>query len=672
MYVSKYNSFLCCAFVLKKYQRDFARQRQSEGVVTSSYAPSVSSKSTVTRPENVVTSSHAPSASPRSTITRPSKTPSTSSSATTFVYSPTYNGTASTTPACIGFCRRKRRDESGSETTGMPTNGRVPLGSNGTGLSPTSGHSGGLAALPGFVADPVTSPGTQVSGNGGGSFTGLPDGFLTGPVTVPRTHHHVNQTNDSLVTETPFEDVICLPEPDAYHPCEDIMGAKWLTVVSLMVGSVALVANLVVVVVVLSSERRFNVNRFLMSNLALADFFLGLYLFIVVCVSLDTSGEYYNHVRSWQHGAGCQIAGFLAVFSTELSVYTLTVITIERFLAIVYAMQVNTRLSFRAAARAMMTGWMLAVFLALLPLIGVNSYRDVAICLPFNADTSGSLAYVVTILVLNFVAFVVIAVLYGKMFRVVMDTGPTEGGPQRNDAKVAKRMSLLVFTDFVCWLPIAFFGLVAAFGRPLIGVEDSKFLLVFFFPLNSFCNPFLYAFFTKAFKREFFSLLSRFGFCHTRALHHKGTLISLIYSRSRTKRSTVVEDDRDTKPKRVSQVSATGLKLGNSFLNVTGDRYPSPKHENIPMTGLSNLAYTVESPLTASNDRVFFETAAIDGESPKSPARASHSGLASLGPSQLPRAISTSSINGIDGPAVEKRAKKPSVSFGDEPRLRRD
>lgn len=549
--------------------------------------------------------------------------------------------------------KRKRRDIPWGFETAAPT---------------TNGSSG--AITPGV---------TTGSSSGGPTF---PD-FLTDAVTLQSTIPHENTPNSSVpvVTEPPPGDVFCLPQRDAYHPCEDIMGATWLTVVSLMVGSVALVANLVVVIVMLTSDRRLNVRRFLMSNLAFADFCLGLYISILVCVSLDTSGEYYNHVRTWEHGAGCKIAGFIAVFSTELSVYTLTVITIERFFAIVYAMQVNTRLSLRKAVKVMIAGWFVAFFIAILPLAGVNSYQSVAICLPFNSDTKGDLAYVGIVLVLNFGTFLVIAGLYAKMFQVVVGSGPVEGAPQRNDAKVAKRMAMLVFTDFVCWTPIAFFGLLAAFGTPLIGVEDSKFLLVFFFPLNSLCNPFLYAFFTKAFKREFFSLLSRFGFCHTRALHYKGTLSSLIYSRSRTKRSTIAEDD--TRSKRISQISATSgmeIKPGNGFLNgniYENNQSHTPSQEYIPMKGVRNPAFGDESPVSPNNDDVFFDPTARATKaelSPKSTVRNSRledetPDSSNQSSPQIPRAPSVGSFHAIEGQFPEKRAKKQSVSFRDVPRV---
>ena len=71
-----------------------------------------------------------------------------------------------------------------------------------------------------------------------------------------------------------------------------------------------------------------------------------------------------------------------------------------------------------------------------------------------------------------------------------------------NDTRVAKRMALLVFTDFACWAPITFFSLTAAFKWELISLNDAKVFTIFVLPLNSCANPFLYAIFTKQFKKD--------------------------------------------------------------------------------------------------------------------------------------------------------------------------
>ena len=96
-------------------------------------------------------------------------------------------------------------------------------------------------------------------------------------------------------------------------------------------------------------------------------------------------------------------------------------------------------------------------------------------------------------------------------------------------------MALLVFTDFICWAPIAFFALLASCGVYLISLEQAKvtftimiykagagkpksicqkcdyiYIILFYLqvftifvlPLNSCCNPFLYAILTKQFKKD--------------------------------------------------------------------------------------------------------------------------------------------------------------------------
>jgi hypothetical protein len=91
---------------------------------------------------------------------------------------------------------------------------------------------------------------------------------------------------------------------------------------------------------------------------------------------------------------------------------------------------------------------------------------------------------------------------------------------------VAKRMALLVFTNLACWTPIAFFGLTAVAGYPLISVTHSKILLVFFYPLNACTNPYLYALITRQYRRDLFMLLAKHGLCVERAQRYRGTTYS--------------------------------------------------------------------------------------------------------------------------------------------------
>ncbi|XP_008503394.1 thyrotropin receptor isoform X3 [Calypte anna] len=324
-------------------------------------------------------------------------------------------------------------------------------------------------------------------------------------------------------------DVICTPEPDEFNPCEDIMGYQFLRIVVWFVNLLAILGNTFVLLILLTSHYKLTVQRFLMCNLAFADFCMGLYLLLIASVDLYTRSEYYNHAIEWQTGPGCNTAGFFTVFASELSVYTLTVITLERWYAITFAMRPNRKIRLRHALVIMLGGWLLCFLLALLPLVGVSSYGKVSICLPMDTETPVAEAYVVFILICNIIAFVIICACYIKIYVTVRNPQYKSGD---KDTKIAKRMAVLIFTDFLCMAPISFHALSAIMNKPLITVTNSKILLVLFYPLNSCANPFLYAIFTKAFRRDVFILLSKFGICERQAQVYRGQTVSAKKSKS--------------------------------------------------------------------------------------------------------------------------------------------
>ncbi|KAJ0061060.1 hypothetical protein NL108_005866 [Boleophthalmus pectinirostris] len=260
-------------------------------------------------------------------------------------------------------------------------------------------------------------------------------------------------------------EVACAPVPDEFNPCEDIMGFSFLRVTVWFVSLLAVLGNVVVLIVLLTSHYKLSVSRFLMCHLAFADLCMGIYLLLIASVDLHTRSEYFNHAIDWQTGPGCGLAGFFTVFASELSVYTLTVITLERWYAITFAMRLDRKLRLHHAAVVMVAGIYCAVH---------NPHYH-----------SGS-----------------------------------------KDTNIAKRMAVLIFTDFLCMAPISFYAMSAVMDRPLITVSNSKILLVLFYPLNSCANPFLYAIFTKAFRGDVFILLSKVGLCQQRAQLFRGQTVS--------------------------------------------------------------------------------------------------------------------------------------------------
>ncbi|KAJ3608121.1 hypothetical protein NHX12_025171 [Muraenolepis orangiensis] len=273
----------------------------------------------------------------------------------------------------------------------------------------------------------------------------------------------------------------CSPEPDAFNPCADIMEVLPLRVLIWVISILALLGNAAVLLVLLGSKSKLTVPRFLMCHLALADLCMGVYLVVIAAVDLLTRGRYYNF----------------------------------RWHTITHALRLDCKIRLRHACAIMAAGWAFAFLSALLPTLGVSSYRKVSICLPMEVESLVSQVYVVSLLLLNALAFAAVCAFYVSIYVTVRN--PSLAAARAPDAEVARRMAVLIFTDFLCMAPISFFAISAALKLPLITVSHAKLLLVLFYPINSCANPFLYAFFTRTFRRDFFLLAARFGLFSVRA-----------------------------------------------------------------------------------------------------------------------------------------------------------
>lgn len=108
------------------------------------------------------------------------------------------------------------------------------------------------------------------------------------------------------------------------------------------------IGNALVVVVVAANQQMRNTTNLLIINLALADL-----LFIVFCVPF-TASDY--ALPFWPFGdAWCKIVQYLVIVTAYASVYTLVLMSLDRYLAVVHPI---TSMSIRTEAN---TYWAIAV-----------------------------------------------------------------------------------------------------------------------------------------------------------------------------------------------------------------------------------------------------------------------------------------------------------------------
>ncbi|KAI0232930.1 hypothetical protein LSAT2_016795 [Lamellibrachia satsuma] len=292
----------------------------------------------------------------------------------------------------------------------------------------------------------------------------------------------------------------CSPQPDEFSSCEDLMANPLLQVSIWVLGISAFLGNLFVIVWRIRTDAS-KASSFFVINLGCSDFLMGLYLLIIGSVDAHYRGVYIVHADSWRSSNLCQAAGFLAMLSSEVSVFMLTVMTIERLLTIMYPLQFG-HMRLKHARLVTAAGWFVCVVLSAVPMLRLSYFGDAffgstGVCLPFTVSsvkTKGWEYSVVIFLVVNLVSFLIICFGYLAIFVSVRSQVRAMAGASTasmDEYKLAKRLALIVVTDFLCWVPIILIGF-AALGGVVVPPQVSAWIAVFALPLNSAVNPLLY------------------------------------------------------------------------------------------------------------------------------------------------------------------------------------
>nr|KAG5703793.1 hypothetical protein BaRGS_009591 [Batillaria attramentaria] len=238
--------------------------------------------------------------------------------------------------------------------------------------------------------------------------------------------------------------------------------------------------------------------RVLVANLCGSDLLMGVYLMMIGSADAYYRGQYVWKRETWTHSAACQAAGFLALVSSEVSAFMICIITLERLLVLRFPLTRHLHLTLHSALVTCSTVWLTGIVLAVVPLLpatGWEFYSQTGICLPLpvtRLQFPGKQYAFGTFIVLNFVLFLLIGIGQVFIYRAVRSTPLADRTQRRQqDMAIARRLFLIVFSDFCCWFPVGVMGLLASQDTPIPG-EVNVAAAIFVLPLNSAINPFLY------------------------------------------------------------------------------------------------------------------------------------------------------------------------------------
>ena len=285
------------------------------------------------------------------------------------------------------------------------------------------------------------------------------------------------------------------------HRCWDSSN-KYLNAIY-FISPIALILNLTVVIITLTTRPlRRNVTMFLTSNMAISDFMLSVYTLILITSRQMLYTDFLMIIDDL-----CNAIGFVWLMCQIVSIKTSFILTIERFLAIVYCMEPTIRITRKLAVVFAALTWCLGVAVAILPLVMISVYNSNTYCIPIRPikDIPHSYEFSIGLSLWGMLVYFVTIPLYMKIFLAVKKTSRRAG--INRDGTVAKRIGILVLSNMFFF----FFPIVIAFLWLTTNLKEtmspqSREILTgavptLLFSLNAFINPLLYAFRVEKFQK---------------------------------------------------------------------------------------------------------------------------------------------------------------------------
>ncbi|XP_063960931.1 G-protein coupled receptor GRL101-like [Lytechinus pictus] len=305
--------------------------------------------------------------------------------------------------------------------------------------------------------------------------------------------------------------VECQTEKDRFSSCDNLLNNELLRILMWVLGISALIGNTFVVSYRILQRKRVEnsqVQSHLISNLAVSDLMMGVYMMIIAAKDENYRGHYYLHSESWRSSVLCKTAGFLSMLSSEVSVFLVMIISLDRLFCVVFPFRQRLHLTPHKALVLIVATWIFSFLLSLVPLLvpdyAGHFYGQSSVCLaiPLTPETEPGWEYSVFIFLgINFFSFMVTLICYVVIFAEVYRSSARMAGRKQQTShsrrlnsqiKLASKMALIVGTDFCCWMPVIIMGILAKTGAAEIPADMYAWSAVVLLPINSAINPYLY------------------------------------------------------------------------------------------------------------------------------------------------------------------------------------
>ncbi|XP_042361381.1 somatostatin receptor type 5 [Plectropomus leopardus] len=312
--------------------------------------------------------------------------------------------------------------------------------------------------------------------------------------------------NDSDLNETFQNSTNSTKSPVTDVPSGPSVAGVLIPLIYIVVCIIGLGGNTLVIHIVLHYSKIESVTNIYILNLAIADelFMVGLPFLAVQ-----------NTLQSWPFGSFmCRMVMTVDSINQFTSVFCLTVMSIDRYLAVVHPIRSSKWRRPQVAKMVNGTVWALSFLVVLPVVIFSNSAAGTCnIAWPQPANIWRAAFIIYTSVVGFFCPLLIIFLCYLLIVFKIRSSGKkvhaTSTKRRKSERKVTRMVVIIVAMFFFCWLPFYALNIVN-----LLVLLPSEYQGLYYFVVvlgyaNSCANPIVYGFLSDNFKRGFRKALCR-------------------------------------------------------------------------------------------------------------------------------------------------------------------
>ena len=293
----------------------------------------------------------------------------------------------------------------------------------------------------------------------------------------------------------------CKPKGYLVSSCESLLSFLTAKIFITIQAVFAIVVNGGVLVRLFTGKYK-SPDRPLMISLVSADTMMGIYLLILSITDLSTSGAFHLYIGQWTQSYTCLAAGILNFVSSEASLCILAALSTVRSVAIQKAG--GLKMMKKEIIYVSMLVWVFIFSLVGLYILafafGVTHLRNnMCIILGISLHHHVSVpeyAFQILLISLNSIVLVTVCVsalnILVKVYLSRKSVGAISGSSHsRGVSKIGAKLMLLLFFNFVCWIPILCTASIML-SEGNVHEDVLVWMGIFILPISATTDPFLY------------------------------------------------------------------------------------------------------------------------------------------------------------------------------------